>query len=472
MPTSHIAVLDVGKSLTKLSVWDESGVMLARESRANAHVDAGSYAGLDVAGISRWLDTVLADFAARGHLSAFIPVAHGAAAAVLRNGQLACAPIDYESTPPENVCAKYLPVRDAFAHTGSPALPACLNLGMQLEWLEQLDAKLFSPDTMIVTWPQYWAWALSGVAATEVSSLGCHSDLWSPPEGAPSRLAQSRGWAARLAPLRRADETLGKPLPEWTARAAATEATDIYCGLHDSNAALVAARGFSEMAAGEATVLSTGTWFIALRATDVSVDLAALPESRDCLVNIDPWGHPVPSARFMGGREAELLCGADSPRLDAPENQAALLIAARSAVARSARILPSFAPGGPFPNQRGRWVDAPSESMARGAVVALYLALMANASLDLIGARERIIVEGRFAAAQVVVRALASLRPRDRIFVCPGLGELDVAFGALRLVLPSVRPRSRVAQVAPLEFDLADYAAQWRRDAAAGGNSP
>ena len=70
-----------------------------------------------------------------------------------------------------------------------------------------------------------------------------------------------------------------------------------------------------------------------------------------------------------------------------------------------------------------------------GGAIALYAALTADAALDLIGAKLRILIEGRFAQAEVFVRALAGLRPADRIYVSPV--ENDVSYGALRLLNPS-----------------------------------
>ena len=103
---------------------------------------------------------------------------------------------------------EYEAQRDAFMVTGSPALPCGLNLGMQLHRFE----KLFGPlpdDVTIVPWAQYWAWRLCGVAASEVSSLGCHTDLWRPMDRDYSALAVRRGWAARMAPIRAAEAPLG-----------------------------------------------------------------------------------------------------------------------------------------------------------------------------------------------------------------------------------------------------------------------
>jgi sugar (pentulose or hexulose) kinase len=460
-------VLDVGKTLTKLSLWSAAGQLLAREARANERVDAGAYVALDAAGIEAWAEGVLREFAGRGRVESIIPVAHGAALAVVRDRVLACPPVDYEEPVPAALRAAYDAERDAFAHTGSPALPAGLNAGVQLAWLETLHPGLLSGDATIVTWPQYWAWRLSGVLATEVTSLGCHSDLWRPVEAAPSNLARARGWAGRLAPLRKAGEVLGLITREWASRTQLPAETKIYCGLHDSNAALLAARGFGEIADQESTVLSTGTWFVAMRSPPpgASVRIESLPEGRDCLVNVDAYGAPIPSARFMGGREVEILSGIDARRIDIKPDQPALLAATPQVVAAGARALPTFTAGvGPFPDGQGRWIGMPTETAARRAAVCLYAALVADASLNLVGAGERILVEGRFAEAEVFVRGLASLRPDDQVFVSNA--HHDVSYGALRLIYPRLPPPCGLTRVEPLELDLSSYAAQWRRDAA------
>ena len=161
-------VLDVGKTLSKASLWDQGGQLIARQARPNPRIDVGAYAALDIEGIEAWLLEVLSGFARQGPISALIPVGHGAAAVIVRDGRPVCAPMDYESPVPESVRQSYLPARDAFALSGSPALPGGLNLGLQLAWLEQLHPGILHAGSRLLLWPQYWAWRLSGVAAAEV----------------------------------------------------------------------------------------------------------------------------------------------------------------------------------------------------------------------------------------------------------------------------------------------------------------
>jgi sugar (pentulose or hexulose) kinase len=117
----------------------------------------------------------------------------------------------------------------------------------------------------------------------------------------------------RVPPQRHAREALGPVTEEWITRTGLPRDCVVLCGLHDSNSALLAARGHAEIVTNDATVLSTGTWFVAMRspAAGTTVDTSALAEARDCLINVDVQGAPIPSARFMGGREAELLAGLD-----------------------------------------------------------------------------------------------------------------------------------------------------------------
>lgn len=462
-------VLDVGKTLSKASLWDETGGLIADRSRPNRRPVGGGLT-LDVVGIEQWLESVLKEFAPLGPIRAIIPVAHGAGIALIRRERLACAPLDYEWPGVARERGTYEPQRDAFPDTGSPALPAGLNLGMQLHWLESLHQGDYR-DSQLLPWAQYWAWCLCGVPAAEFTSLGCHSDLWRPYDGTPSKLAERRGWVDRLAPLRPAGDVLGTLKREWMERTGLSGRVNVYCGLHDSNAALLATRRLAVIEGRDATVLSTGTWFVAMRSPQPrkSAWTMRLPETRDCLVNVDVEGAPVPSARFMGGREIELLTGVEHQETDLglqasrlPESSAAAQAeCALRTIEAKEFILPSAAPGvGPYPNARGATLKDVASLDDATAKAHLYAALVADASLDLIGSRDTLVVEGRFSRAHVFVSALAALRPETTVLT---LKEAQgVARGALGLVNPGQGQSAEAKRVAPLLIDIADYRARWR----------
>ncbi|HEV7384023.1 MAG TPA: carbohydrate kinase, partial [Phenylobacterium sp.] len=360
MARGSAVILDVGKTNAKLTLWEGQGRLVARRSRRNQTPSGSGYRALDVEGLEAWIAEALREFAGLAKVRAIVPVAHGAAASLVHDGAVFAPPMDYEDEGGEGERAAYAAQRDAFEATGSPLLPQGLNLGFQLHRLERITGPW--PDALkILPWPQHWAWRLSGVMASEVSSLGCHTDLWRPSEAGPSALSRRRGWADRLAPLRRAGDVLGPITREWAQRTGLPADCVVHCGLHDSNAAFLAARAHAETSAAEATVLSTGTWFVAMRALGAAAVRPAFGsthEGRDCLVNVDVEGRLVPSARFMGGREAELIRGADSPHPTGTDNPAAIGGKLADLVAAGVSILPSFAPGvGPFPRRRGRWTD-------------------------------------------------------------------------------------------------------------------
>lgn len=456
-------IVDIGKTLSKVTAWTRDGRMLDRRVRPNEVCVQDGIRRLDVEGIGTWLRATLAAFSDHP-VEAIVPVAHGAGIVALGADGPLFAPFDYEQAIPDDVMAAYRKERDPFAVTGSPTLPDGLNIGSQLYWMERLHPKEMAQATL-VPWAQYWAWFLSGVPVSEVTSLGCHTDLWCPDEGRFSPMAVRLGWADRFAPVVKAGDPIGSIASEIAVATGLPATAKILAGLHDSNAALLAARGFSEIATHEATILSTGTWFIAMRLPAETVATSTLPEARDTLVNVDAYGRPVPSARFMGGREIETVIQLDTRRVDIKPDQPRLLAAVPALLERGTMLLPTLSPGfGPYPHGEARWLDPPAEWAgtwyARRAAICLYAALVADTSLDLIGAKDRLLIEGRFAEAEVFVRALAALRPATQVFVANA--HNDVSFGALRLIDPLLKPGAGLRQVEPLEGDLAAYRAKWR----------
>ncbi|GLV22897.1 carbohydrate kinase [Sphingobium sp. TomMM35A] len=451
-------IVDIGKTLSKVSLWSRDGRILDRQVRPNEVRTQDGIRRLDTDGIGGWLVESLSRYAS-SNVEVIVPVAHGAGVAALTDGKLAFPPLDYEQSIPDDIMSAYRKERDAFAVTGSPALPDGLNIGSQLFWLDRLYPAEMAAATLL-PWAQYWGWFLSGTAATEVTSLGCHSDLWTPDTGRFSPLAERMGWAERFAPLVKAADSIGTLRPDLAARTGLSADIRVLAGLHDSNAALLAARGFDEIAQGDSTILSTGTWFIAMRLPQEALATSSLAEGRDCLVNVDAYGSAVPSARFMGGREIETVIEFDTRRVDIKPDQPALIAAVPEVLKSGAMLLPTLAPGfGPYPAGSGNWTERPDDWYQRRAAVCLYAALVADTMLDLIGSRDRLLVEGRFADAEVFVRALASLRPDMEVYTANA--HNDVSFGALRLIDPSLKPQGSLSRVEPLDQDLSSYRSRW-----------
>ena len=398
-----IAVIDIGKTNAKLVLHDlEQRDDIFVRTEANRVRRDGPYPHYDTDRLFAFLIDALADCAARHRVDAISVTTHGASVVLAGDDDLALPVLDYEFDGPEETRDAYDRIRPGFNETFSPRLPNGLNVGAQLFWLQHRFPDAFAAARHILCYPQYWVWRLTDVPASEVTSLGCHTDLWAPAESRFSSLVERMGWLDKLPPLRSAFEPLGLLLPAIAKRVGLGERRiPVHCGIHDSNASLLP-HILSRPA--PFSVLSTGTWTIAFA---VGGSLKHLVAERDMLANVDALGRPIPSARFMGGREFDLLTGGG------PSEPSEVEIA--RVLERQVMALPSFAPGtGPFPYHAGRWSHDPAGLTPgeRTAAASLYCALMSAEMLALTKAGGPTVVEGPFSRNKLYLGALGALTDR------------------------------------------------------------
>jgi sugar (pentulose or hexulose) kinase len=351
------------------------------------------------------------------------------------------------------MAAAYDALRPDFALTGSPRLPMGLNLGAQLHWQFATDPGLRDRVATLVSYPQYWGFRLTGVRASDVTSLGCHTDLWNPYSSQPSPLLEFLGLADKLAPPRRPADLLGQITAEVAAATGLPADTPVAVGIHDSNASLlphlVARRGaFS--------VVSTGTWVVVMT---MGGDPVTLDPARDTLVNVNAFGQPVPSARFMGGREHDLVLDGQP---DTPPSAAD-----RAAVLAGLMLLPAVQPGsGPFPQGRSHWHPAqPITPGQRSLALSYYLALMTATCLRMTGSRGPVIVEGPFARNTAYLDMLTTATGQP---VIASASQTGTAMGAALLFAPVATlpaPQDRPHPAPPDAAALRAYAADWQHRA-------
>lgn len=450
---TRVAVVDIGKTNAKLALVDlatlaESGVRRA----PNTVLAAGPYPHFDTEALWGFILDGLAAMHREAPFEAIAVTTHGASAALLRrDGTLAMPVLDYEHDGPGALAAEYDALRPPFAETGSPRLPVGLNLGAQLFWQARMFPVDWAQAETVLPLPQYWSHRLSGTAASEATSLGTHTDLWNPHARRFSSLVGAQGWREKFPPLRRAGEPLGMLRPDLAAPLGLPEGIAVLNGIHDSNASL-----YPHLLSRRApfSVVSTGTWVVGFA---VGGSGGALDPTRDTLVNVDARGAPVPSARFMGGREFALVTEGLSGEPTASDLDAAL--------SEPLLLLPAVQRGsGPFPDQSSAWLPArPAEAGRLLAAASFYLASMTAASLDLIGAAGPTVVEGPFATneAFLLMLAAASRRP-----VAAEAGSTGTSIGAALLAArapTALRPGRRIDPPGDPAWGL--YAARWRAEA-------
>jgi L-fuculokinase len=417
-----VAVFDVGKSNVRLSAVNDAGVAMMTLERRNSVDSSPPYPHFDADALYAWLLGGLATLARKFEVISVVPVTHGACAALIDDDGLVLPIMDYEFRGVGSVDADYDAIARDFARTKSPKLPAGLNLGRQLFWQQRRFPREFNRAT-ILPYPQYWAARLCGVRAWEPTSLGCHTDLWEPQRGDFSSLAKTMGWDVRFGRRVSAWTPLGAPLPEVAARTGLSNECKILAGIHDSNASYLTHRVTRE---DPFCVVSTGTWIVMIAHGG---PLEILREELDTLANVDAFGNPVPTARFMGGREYAAICGGE------PGERQPSVADLETVLASGTLAIPAFADhGGPFRGQTGRIEgEVPDTPRARAALAAIYCALMTDHCLTMLEARGDIILEGRLASNEVFAASLAALREPQSVFRSPD--ETGTLRGAVSLSL-------------------------------------
>jgi sugar (pentulose or hexulose) kinase len=443
-----IAVFDVGKTNAKLAVVDPAlGQEIWSVRRANNVVQGPGGRELDVVAIEAWLLDSLRAAPQRDRIAVIVPIAHGAAAVLVDHaGEVLAAP-DYEDPCFDEVSAEYVPLRDNYSLTFSPSLPQGLNLGRQLFYLQTRRAALFQRAAHLLLYPQYWAWTLSGTMAAEVTSLGTHTDLWRPHEHTYSSLARKQGWARMMPPQHPANARLGRIKPSLAAATGLPETCEVACGIHDSNASYL--RFLMDREREAFTVVSSGTWTIVMANRG---DLRRLSEQRDMLANVNAFGAPVATARYMGGREYEAIArSGDEPTVDA-----VIEVLSLGAIA-----LPSFASAGPYSGRAGRLEGVENlHGTQRAALATLYSAMMTACLIESLGAAGEIFVDGPLARNPLFARLLAACVPVGTVRTYPEGGGTRVAAHLARMPSPAA---GALQSVVPLRLPgLLEYQANWR----------
>ncbi len=234
----HVAIIDIGKTNAKVSLVDaKEATEHALRTIANPALTDGPYPHLDVARIWNFISDSLAGLNREAPIDAISITGHGSAGSFIDGNPevdgLTLPILDYEYSGPDELADEYDRARPDFTETLSPRLPGGLNLGAQIFWQERRFPKEFDAATAYVNYPQYWAWRLSGIAATEMCSMGAHSDMWNPRALTWSSLVTRRRWEKKLAPLRPAFDALGPVTPALAKRLGLNPATAVHCGIHD-----------------------------------------------------------------------------------------------------------------------------------------------------------------------------------------------------------------------------------------------
>lgn len=300
MKTPVVAIFDVGKTNKKLFLFDEQyRVVFERSARftETEDEDGDPCENLDSLRLSIF-DSLHEVFRhPEFDVRAINFAAYGASMVYLGADGRPLTPLyNYLKPYPEALQQKFYADyggEEEFAfRTASPVLGS-LNSGMQLYRIKYERPALFERIQHALHLPQYLSFLVSGKVYADMTSIGCHTNLWDFAKNEYHEWVEAEGLLPKLAPIVAGDQVFPPAFPGDDYR--------VGIGLHDSSSALIPYLvSFEE----PFVLISTGTWCISLNPFNDS-PLTVEELRADCLSYISYKGLPVKASRLFAGYEHE-----------------------------------------------------------------------------------------------------------------------------------------------------------------------
>jgi sugar (pentulose or hexulose) kinase len=405
-------VLDIGKTNVKLTFVDSSNNKTLYSFRTKQeNIIRHSIKILNSNSIYEWALTKIVFVGRKYSLDKFVCTAHGTSIALIgeQNQEiLACTDYEYKF---DKIFDHYKRLAPNFNESFTPFLENGLNIGQQIYYLYKKNPKMIKNTKFILTYPQYIAWKLSGNFSSEISYLGCHTHLWDFKKNKLSSFVKKLRLENKFPPMRKAWEVIGQ-------KKIANSNLQIVNGVHDSNASYLY---FKNSNIKNFTLVTTGTWYIIF---NQKTSLTNLNPNLDMLANIDVFGKPVPTIRFMGGREYDNLMKV----FKITTNTKAL----KNFNYKNYLIYPSYASGGAFINKKININFF--KKIKKGQIyylICLYIAFVINFSLNKMKSSNTIILDGPITKNITIMKILSSLRSKQ--LVLKNKKEIGTTLGATNL---------------------------------------
>lgn len=300
MKTPVVAIFDVGKTNKKLFLFDSQyRVVFERSARFTETVDEDGdpCENLDSLRLSVF-DSLHEVFRnPQFDVKAINFAAYGASFVYLDEQGKPLTPLyNYLKPYPEQLQKKFYADyggEEEFSfRAGSPVLGS-LNSGMQLYRIKYERPALFERIHRALHLPQYLSFLVSGQTYTDMTSIGCHTNLWDFSKNDYHDWVAAEGLLPKFAPIVSGSEVFPASFPG--------NNYGVGVGLHDSSSALIPYLvNFEE----PFVLISTGTWCISLNPFN-RTPLTAAELQADCLNYISYKGAPVKASRLFAGYEHE-----------------------------------------------------------------------------------------------------------------------------------------------------------------------
>jgi sugar (pentulose or hexulose) kinase len=295
-----IAIFDIGKTNKKLFLFDQHyQIVFERSTQFEETLDEDGFPCEKLENLRQFVSDSLAEvFIQPGfELKGINFSAYGASLVYLDKEGKELTPLySYLKPYPEELKTQFYETyggEEAFClRTASPVLGS-LNSGMQLYRIKYENPALFSKIKYALHLPQYMSQLVSGKYYADITSIGCHTNLWDFQKNEYHEWVTKEGIFEKLPPPVSCHTFLHVSFP------GAHCGTGV--GLHDSSAALIP---YMESFQEPFILLSTGTWCISINPFNSS-PLTAGELKQDCLSFLNYRGKAVKASRLFAGHEHE-----------------------------------------------------------------------------------------------------------------------------------------------------------------------
>ncbi|MEO5907947.1 MAG: FGGY family carbohydrate kinase [Ginsengibacter sp.] len=301
MSTQNVIVIfDIGKTNKKLFLFDENyKIVFERSARFIETTDEDGIPceNLDSLKLSVF-DSLREVFRMKDfNIKAINFTSYGASFVYLNERLQAFAPLysylkPYSESLQKQFYDTYGGEEEFSFRTASPVLGS-LNSGMQLYRIKYEKPELFKEIKYALHLPQYLSFLISGKVYSDITSIGCHTNLWDFQKNEYHKWVQQECIYEKLAPIHSCTEVVSASFPG--------NNYSVGIGLHDSSAALIPyLMNFRE----PFILISTGTWCISLNPFNHE-PLTKEELKNDCLCFMSYDASPVKASRLFAGNEHE-----------------------------------------------------------------------------------------------------------------------------------------------------------------------
>lgn len=299
-PVPVIAIFDIGKTNKKFFLLNEYyKIVLERTVVFEETQDDDGDPCEDVAKLKSWVEEVLGEILAlkKFEVKAINFSTYGASFVHIdQNGEVTAPLCNYLKEFPQELKDEFYAKHggeDLIAsQTASPVL-GNLNSGMQLYRIKHRKPELYNRIQYSLHLPQYLNYLVTKTFNTDITSVGCHTQLWDFDKNDYHQWVYTEGIDSILAPMFPSDKTMPVTING--------EELAVGVGLHDSSAALIPyLANFAE----PFVLISTGTWCISLNPFNTNT-LTTEELHQDCLCYMEYHGKPVKASRLFAGNEHE-----------------------------------------------------------------------------------------------------------------------------------------------------------------------